>query len=433
MDITKRKKIVISPRTFLLFFLVCNPLIEIIYAMFSVGSENVLNINRVLRFAVLFIMLIDIKSRKNLKRVLYVAVVFEVSFIGVVITGNQISIGTDIGYLIKIYMGFVIYYYFYEKIISGQLTENAIFSSLIYASIIISSIIILSLFGLGFQTYSGNRFGFRGLFAAANLPTSYLLMILPITFYFRKVNNKTAIITIIMSCIALPLLGTKTGILGTLLVFFVIGISSIHKRIKKTIAALLLIGSAISIVVLVFIINKYIPYLKDLFFSNSFYHNSIYSFIISNRDSQVRLAQQYVESLVGSERILAFLFGVGYSKIENILSSTYSNYRAVEMDFHAIFFCCGTVILIMVLYRIAYAIKTGFINWRRTKSKDDFYLLLTLSIAMVHAYLGGHTLTDSMCIFPVYIIMAIISSRYAKLKESSSKVSSANNMLKLYF
>lgn len=415
MDIANRKKIAISPRMLVLFFIVCNPLIEIIYAMFSVGYSGVLNVNRILRFVALSIMLVDIKNRKNLKKLLNIAAIFGFSYLGVVISGNQISIGTDIGYLIKIYMGFVTYYYFYEKLIIGHLTERAVFSSLICAAIIVSSVIILSLFGVGFQTYSGNRFGFRGLFAAANLPTAYLLMVLPIAFCFIKTNNKFAIIAIVMSCIALPLLGTKTGVLGTLLVFFVIGVSAIHKRIKKTTVVLLLIGLAASVIVLVFIINKYIPYLKSLFLTNSFYNNSIYSFILSNRDTQVLLASQYLESLSGSESVLAFLSGVGYSRIENVLSSAYSNYLAVERDFHAIFFYCGAVILIMVLYRIINGIKTGFINWRRSKSQEDFYLLLALSIATVHAYLGGHTLTDSMCIFSIYIIMAAISARHVKV------------------
>ena len=420
MNTVRTNTVVVSPRAFILFFLVCNPLIEIIYAMFSTNSGDVLNINRLLRFAALFVMLIDIKSIKVLQKLFCIVVVFVLSYVGICTTNVQMNIGTDISYLLKIYMGFVVYYYFYNKLMSGQLTENAIFSSLIYASIIVSTVIDLSLFGLGRLTYSGNRFGFRGLFAAANLPTSYLLMVLPIAFEHRKSNSKVAIIAIIMSCIALPLLGTKTGVLGTLLVFIIVGISSIHKRIKKTTVVFLLIGSVIAIGVITFIIYQYVPYLKALFLSNSFYHNSIYSFLLSNRDTQVFLAEQYFDTLLKSKKILPILCGVGYSRIENVLNSTYSNYFAVEMDFHAIFFCCGAVIFALVLYRVLYAIKSGFVDWRRTKSQEDFYLLLALFVAIVHAWLGGHTLTDSMCIFPAYIIMAVISSRHAKLKNTKT-------------
>ena len=74
----------------------------------------------------------------------------------------------------------------------------------------------------------------------------------------------------------------------------------------------------------------------------------------------------------------------------------------------------------LVLYRIIYALKIGFENWRHTKLREDFYLLLALSIATVNAWLGGHTLTDSMCIFPVYIIMAMISSRYVMFKNKNN-------------
>lgn len=417
METVKTNKIMFSSRNFLLFFLICNPLIEIIYAQFTANSAGVLNINKLLRFTALFAMLIDIKSIKALKNLFCIALIFILSYIGVITVGEQLSFGSDISYLLKIYMGFVVYYYFYEKIIEGKLTESSIFNCLIYASIIVSVVVLLGYIGIGSLSYNSGRYGHKGLFSIVCTPSTYLLIVLPLAI---KWNKQLKWIAIILSCAALPSLGTKAGVIGLVMLFIIVYCYNFKFRMKKSTAILMMLGSILGIILAFVLVYIYIPYLKSIFLSRSYYHSSFYSFILSNRDTQAYLAQKYYENIVGAKKLLTFLCGSGYSRIENVLNSTYKGYFAIEMDFHAIFFCCGAVILMLVLYRIIYALKIGFENWRHTKLREDFYLLLALSIATVNAWLGGHTLTDSMCIFPVYIIMAMISSRYVMFKNKNN-------------
>ena len=104
------------------------------------------------------------------------------------------------------------------------------------------------------------------------------------------------------------------------------------------------------------------------------------------------------------------MFGIGYSRIEQLLNSKYRSFLSVEMDFYAIFFNCGCIILFLLLSIIVKSIREGVAIYNMDKS--EFFILLSFISGSVHAFLGGHVMTESMNIFPYYLVASIISSQY---------------------
>ena len=409
----------ISRKKILLFYIETYPVWDIVYSLTNTYFGNNININQIVRMiGVLFIL-------SFIREIRSYFIIAGVSIFGLTCVfinmSRDVSINfmTDVTWLIKLVSGLIIYLSFKEIFNKNIIDKMEVFEALRKSLIFVIVSILLSYVGLGYYTYnSSNRFGVKGLFAANNTITEYLVILY--MFQYLLLKGKKRIIMILLTIIATMSIGTKMGIIGictlTIMLFYINAIGKKKGKIitsRKKFAVLLVVG-IIGLIVAVIIFNKLIESWVGSSMTKM-YNVSFYGYLVSNRNWQISAIDSYFV-----KDKLNLITGVGYSRTESVLKVYHKGFRAIEQDFHAIYYYFGIVlflIFVVIIGIILYKIVRVFF---KSESKLDRCVCVSIVVAFIGGLLGGHLILEALSQMPFWILCAYISSiwkmNYTKIK-----------------
>ena len=262
--------------------------------------------------------------------------------------------------------------------------------------------------GIGFKSYSHSKTGMTGWFYSANVVGSILVIILPIILSeIKKLPKLLIVILGAMALYSVFSLGTKTPVLGLVIILFVNLLYYIYKLFKsKKKKSIIIIFS--SLILLCGVSVYVIP--KTSFYENLKIH---YNFLKKN-DVKV-FSKEFLDHFVFSQRlsmeertrhnynispIQEKIFGIGY--IENY-STDSVNLKIVEMDYFDIFYREGIVgfivFFIPVIYMIVMFFKNNSINFVSVNMFISILLIMLLALFQGHIFI-----TPAISIFVALIL-----------------------------
>ena len=279
------------------------------------------------------------------------------------------------------------------------LSYNGLFSSL--------AIIVSFVFGFGYETYEG-VFGSTSFFKAQNDISLVILLSNIINLYlYISYKNKKKLVFFGINFLALLMIGTRAGILGTVLtlIFFLIAFATFSKKeIKRS---LIKRGLIISSSLLVFVSAGYYIYL-NIFLQ--------YKYLL---DKMVLLTSQTPRdslTTIASNRILerGFLnniFGEGYLSFAKHIAMQYSSRKdfshygkLVEQDPYDMIGAYGVVLgLIFILVPFSLLLKATF-NFIYKRTLLNFAILIMMFLFILQSFFAGHAI-NSPTVSAVVIIM----------------------------
>ncbi len=394
----------ITPKL-IIIFLYLQPILDIIGSLLI--KYNLPNyITSLIRFAfvgylVLYLIITDYKNKKRV--LLYIGLVSVAMILHLFIMYNVKGSANFISefrntlstyYLIYVLITFTI---IYEKNTFNKKTFRNIF--LIYLLLTL----IPNLLGIGFKSYYHSKVGSTGWFYSANVVGSILLLLLISSMSVIKKMNKWIILLLALGTIYVFFsIGTKTPVIGLLLIILIYLIYYIYKKIKAKQKRPLIITSISIIIVLVgsiFLLPK-----------TSFYKNLVIHYEYLKKNNISIISKEFLDNMVFSERLTYLentnkiyknspvtqkLFGIGYLE----LTGKYKGeVKTIEMDYFDIFYKEG--IIGFILYFIPFIII--IINYIKSIKLTDFGIekLSILLLILLLALFQGHILiTPAISVF----------------------------------
>lgn len=275
--------------------------------------------------------------------------------------------------------------------------------------------LLTKLAGLGYPMYDNGGIGTKGFFIAGN-EISALLVILSgiLGFYYWqvKVNKIKFWIYAILSFIMGLLISSKTGMLGIILINFLIVFdpNKINirdkKHMQKLIYTFLFLGLG-SALLIIFVLNSPIMYRYTYFWDKL----DLWTFIFSSRNLYFQeVLQLYKEEYSLVDKIM----GVGNSLYETMTG------KIIEIDILDIFFIYGYLGAIFFLLFII----SLFFYAMRLKNKIDYPFarlsFIMISMLSVLSCLSGHIFNSGIAgiyIGFVFSMMFFSTSAWKREKE----------------
>lgn len=245
-------------------------------------------------------------------------------------------------------------------------------------------IVILFLFGLGFNTYSGEdgKSAFLGFFFDGNELSALLILLLPLSIVYMLKNKEYLYLVsyLFLYVLSIIIVGTKVLLLGTFVVFLYFFIKKLIKVEKKKrfiliIGILIFIGLSLSLL-------PFTPVYKNLIISMDYYGvKSVFDLFkpkfIDNIIFSNRIAFAIEVFKTFSSNIIFIIFGIGKDMLITI--------KDVEIDIMDILYSIG--VLGFVIYIFTYGKSVFKLN---SIYKFTFILLFIISL------FSGHILIKPM-------------------------------------
>ena len=131
------------------------------------------------------------------------------------------------------------------------------------------------------------------------------------------------------------LIGTKVGVVGAIfivvstLVFIILDRYRRRISFKKFMTILCSISSIVMLLIIIFF-KQIIFILNNLPYNRSEFP-TFFSYLVSNRDAQIKILHQYV--INSSNRVLSLFFGLGNTQGNDVLKDTQIGFQLIKMDF----------------------------------------------------------------------------------------------------
>ena len=245
-------------------------------------------------------------------------------------------------------------------------------------------IVIPFLFGLGFNTYSGEdgKSAFLGFFFDGNELSALLILLLPLSIDYMLKNKEYLYLVsyLFLYVLSIIIVGTKVLLLGTFVVFLYFFIKKLIKVEKKKrfiliIGILIFIGLSLSLL-------PFTPVYKNLIISMDYYGvKSVFDLFkpkfIDNIIFSNRIAFAIEVFKTFSSNIIFIIFGIGKDMLITI--------KDVEIDIMDILYSIG--VLGFVVYIFTYGKSVFKLN---NIYKFTFILLFIISL------FSGHILIKPM-------------------------------------
>lgn len=396
-----------------LLFVAMNPILDIIYTLTEYYMDITIPINQVIRVGFIFYLLYAFNLKKYYKYIFVFGGVLALNEITYIIRGINFGVISNLGYDAKLISIIVFIFATYEALVNNKIKVKELIKSIAIASfIIVLGIILPSILGVGLSTYgTSSRFGLKGLFNAQNAITATLLIQLPIVavafLYFKQKRYLCLYIAVV---IVLNLIGTKVGsvgsifIIGSTLVFILIN-NWRHKINYKKFITVIIGICAIGVVLVSIFFNKIIFILNNLPYNKSEFP-SFFSYLVSNRDAQIKILHQYI---INSEnRILSLLFGLGFTQGNDVLKDTQIGFQIIEMDFNAIYYYSGIIITIIIVGMFIYSLYAALKNVMLKRNLNEVLIGLAFFIGTIHLILGGHVIYEAVTNLYLSVVIGII-------------------------
>lgn len=455
-------------------FLLLQPLIDIFTTLSMNIFKSGVTFGLVIRGFFLLILLYYVLFSPDIKKNKKLVVVFTLLFyyaalylLNILILKGFPVLFLELKYFIKTFyfpITLLCLYTIYSSSKDKLIIKSSIFSILTLTYI--GFILLPILTGSSLASYGGIKTGTTGWFYAGNEIGSIIAILLPlllIHFFKHKKIISSHIVTFLSIYIAL-IIGTKVPFLGLLflLIYFVFYFSISFFFTKNKINKRLLLTP---------IITGIIIFLLILPTSNAGTNLSIHINLIGEsqlietieRKLGINFGKKPVEkdpdskendnptvpsiphkyepsNLIFSSRnvyllntkkdydnssLLVKFIGMGF--INNYGSSD-QNLKAIEMDFHEIFYRYGVIGFIVYfsipLFLLALIFKKTFLNFKRV-IKDSYFitLLFSLVLGLGIAFIAGHVLTaPSVSIYLSVIMIVLYFKPLNETKDANNKI-----------
>ena len=411
MEVTSKRKI--SKEHIFLLFIALNPILDIIYTLTEYYIQVTIPINQAVRIGFIFYLLYSFNLKKYFKYIIAFGGILAINELVYIIRGLNFSLVSNFGYDAKIISIIVYIFATYELLKNNRVKVKDLVKAISIATlIIVMGIVLPSVLGLGLSTYgTSSRFGIKGLFNAQNAITATLLIQLPIVsvayLYFKE---KKYLILYLAGAVVLNLIGTKVGVVGAIfivvstLVFIILDRYRRRISFKKFMTILCSISSIVMILIIIFF-KQIIFILNNLPYNRSEFP-TFFSYLVSNRDAQIKILHQYV--INSSNRILSLFFGLGNTQGNDVLKDTQIGFQLIEMDFNAIYYYSGIIITIIMVGIFIYSTYKVCKNMVIKRNLIEVLIGLSFFIGTVHLILGGHVLFEAVTNLYLSVVIGII-------------------------
>mgnify|MGYP003292080400 CR=1 FL=1 len=372
------------------------------------------------RIAIMLVLLYNIKGVvcRNVIFTYLVAIVFLFSagmaFWSTINEGSWW--GLEITTFVRILYFYLVILFFKVNII--HFPDQLIYSYVVNYGFIIGACILFSFFtGFGVLSY-GESYGFgsKSFFKAGNDLSMTLLYAGAITgIYVYKARNLVTIIKLVVILFGCIFVGTRTGIVGALLIAFIIFVyyvfaftpNTIKSRNRKRIVLLTVMPILVGVtsVIFVYIYNMFDQYTLDRFSLDN---------ILSARDFLIDAGKYHIQQFQG----LATFLGEGVSSLyKSVADYNYLSRetRPVEADYYETIgsygYLFGWIIIIPFIYWALYSIYL----FVRYKSYESFLLMFIFLSFIYISYSAGHGLKNTM-LPPVYAFAITLLSTHSVKK-----------------
>jgi len=344
------------------------PIIDSISGAF----HDIYPVGRIYRF-VLFLYMLFFLAKDYGKQFLEVVVSLSLFMITQILVSSS-YVTESLQYLMKLFIPIVSIILFFKLLEVNKMDKKSIFGLLDRWSVLYPSLIIIpGILGIGINAYDGSV-GWKGFFYATN-EISFILSSLVMYLFWKlsKELNLKTIVILVMNCMCIILMGTKTGY-ATIGVFFVLFIinSFSKKSLKRIIKVIIfLLMGLFLLTALRFRIIELTASIFERWIYQRGYSYSTIDFLLSMR---LRRFEGAMDTFLNG---LYIPFGWG-------LGGEYAGLHNMEMDFLDLLFRCGIIGCLYVCVFYFRKIKSVC-----NKNKWGFFILIW-SIAL--SFGAGHVL-----------------------------------------
>lgn len=367
-------------------FIIIQPFIDAI-TMYQIRSPiKIISISVVTRGLFLVIISFWLYKKCRKKLLFYILLGYFVIDVVYIILFTNNSIYQEIANLFQIfYLPLVILFF--------QLYENKkINLSLIFkVYLIYLNFIIVPFFlhiGVYASEYYPGKSGYYGLFNGGNEISAVILAMLPWIIHYLS-NNRNVflkIFTAIETIFCIYLIGTKTILLGSIIVLLYFSIPKIFKIFKKDVLKNILISILIAtiLLILIIIVVPSMPLYKNILLALKFFNvNSLTDFlkieVIDNIIFSGRLnILENINEIYCNSQFITYIFGLG--------ETTLLNLKLIEIDIFDIFYSIGILGIFIYLMFMIKGIKKA-----KLKSIYLFSFILLIFVSLF----TGHILTST--------------------------------------
>ena len=367
-------------------FIIIQPFIDAI-TMYQIRSPiKIISISVITRGLFLVIISFWLYKKCRKKLLFYILLGYFVIDVVYIILFTNNSIYQEIANLFQIfYLPLVILFF--------QLYENKkINLSLIFkVYLIYLNFIIVPYFlhiGVYANEYYPGKSGYYGLFNGGNEISAVILAMLPWIIHYLS-NNRNVflkIFTAIETIFCIYLIGTKTILLGSIIVLLYFLIPKIFKIFKKDVLKNILISILIAtiLLILIIIVVPSMPLYKNILLALKFFNvNSLTDFlkieVIDNIIFSGRLnILENINEIYCNSQFITYIFGLG--------ETTLLSLKLIEIDIFDIFYSIGILGIFIYLMIMIKGIKKA-----KLKSIYLFSFILLIFVSLF----TGHILTST--------------------------------------
>lgn len=386
---------------FILVFILMQPFIDALTCIQIKSNLNILSISVVFRGLAFLIILMYLVFKKDKRKSIFFFLVYILlsTIYTILLTNNNIN--TEITNLFQIFYlpFFIIFFNSYDN----EKINNDLVLKLYF--IYLNLIIIPYFLGIGYSVseFYKEKIGYLGLFYGGNEISAILTCLLPISL--KTLKDKKNIIKIIFFIelfMCTYLIGTKTLMLGVLIVFmyfFVLYLKNNFNKFSKLKKIFMITIPSILLILLV-IILPFTPMFKNIITAAKFFKvdsNNLFSLYGLNKivfSGRLGFLEKISDIFINSS-ILSIFMGIG--------KTTLLNTKLIEIDILDIFYSIG---IIGFVIWFLYMIKEMKNSKLKSIYKFTFILLIIISI------FAGHILTSTNV--SIYLALMIILNRNEK-------------------
>ena len=388
----------------IILYIFLQPFIDAI-TMYQIRSTlNNPSISVVLRGLFLIIIVVWLYKNSKKKHLIYLIIGYFIIDCIYIFFFTSNSLYQEIANLFQIfYLPFVLY--FFMKYENSVINDKFIFQIyLVYLNLIIIPYFLN--IGVYASDYYVGKSGYYGLFNGGNEISAIILGLMPIAIKYLVgiKNNFLRIITLIETIFCIYLIGTKTILLGSIIViiYFIFKwlYHNYQKINKKNLVKILIL--AFLVLLVGYLVLPMTPLYKNIYLALKFFNvNSIGDFanldVIDNIIFSGRLnILANINEIYIDSSLLVHLFGLG--------ETTLLNLKLVEIDIFDIFYSIGLIGFLIYIVTNILILKKIKIDGTY---KFSFILLVIVSL------FTGHILT-STCVslyFGIYVLLNKNNSR----------------------
>ncbi len=382
-------------------FIIMQPILDSLSYLQGRYLPNFISLSSLIRTLFLGLMIIVLLCKDKRKEV-FILLIFFITYLGGQVLLNKNSLFSSLNSLLTVF-------YLPVSLLFFKNRENRYLNLRVITYIYLgylSLIIVPYLFKYG--NYASNFYegksGFYGLFYGGNEISNILVILLPLVIEYLKERKNSLLVILVflelMGCIYL--VGTKTIIIGSILVsIYYLGkyYKSLDKRFRRLLVSLGVIG----IILLIIVLPRLNVY-KNIMMAINYYNLSIREIF----------SLKGLDKLVFSGRldILGKVNGLymksNWSNIFLGLSNSYVNvYKGIEIDIFDIFYTVGILGIGVYIY-------LSYKGLKKIMIKEPYLVSLVLGILI--SLVTGHVLMSPNV--SIYLgVLLLLNNNSKKIKD----------------